>query len=133
MFDTVLNSLPAFATYFAAAAAIVAGFVALYALITPYNELALIRDGNVAAAVSLAGALMGIALPVAVAVAVSHNLMAMVGWGVVACLVQLVAYLAARLALPHLALDIPQGRLASAIFLAAISVGVGILSAACIV
>lgn len=133
MFDQVINNLPAFATFFAAAFAILLVFVALYALITPYNELALIREGNVAGAVSLAGALIGIALPVAVAVAVSHNLYSMIGWGVVACAVQLLAFLASRIALPQLSLDIPQGKLAPAIFLAAISVGVGIISAACIV
>jgi len=133
MFDPVIGSLPAFATFFAAAFAIVAGFLVLYALVTPYNELDLIRQGNVAAAVSLAGALVGIALPVALAVASSHNLYVMIGWGVVACAVQLLAFVAARLALPHIAQDIPRGQLASGIFLASVSLGVGIISAACIV
>ena len=133
MFDPVIGSLPAFATFFAAAFAMVAGFLVLYALVTPYNELDLIRQGNVAAAVSLAGALVGIALPVALAVASSHNLYVMVGWGVVACAVQLLAFVAARLALPHIAQDIPRGQLASGIFLASVSLGVGIISAACIV
>lgn len=133
MFDQVLNSLPAFATYFAAAFAILLAFVVLYALVTPYNELELIRQGNVAAATSLTGALLGIALPVAVAVAVSHNLYTMLGWGLVACAVQLLAFVVARLVLPQLSMDIPQGKVAPAIFLAAISIGVGIISAACIV
>lgn len=133
MFDPVIGSLPAFATFFAAAFAIVAGFLVLYALVTPYNELDLIRQGNVAAAVSLAGALVGIALPVALAVASSHNPYVMIGWGVVACAVQLLAFVAARLALPHIAQDIPRGQLASGIFLASVSLGVGIISAACIV
>ena len=133
MFDPVIGSLPAFATFFAAAFAMVAGFLVLYALVTPYNELDLIRQGNVAAAVSLAGALVGIALPVALAVASSHNLYVMIGWGVVACAVQLLAFVAARLALPHIAQDIPRGQLASGIFLASVSLGVGIISAACIV
>lgn len=133
MFDPVLSSLPAFATYFAVAIGLLAAFLGLYALITPYNELELIRAGNVAAATSLSGALLGIALPVAVAVAVSHNVFVMVGWGVVACAIQLIAFLAARLILPHLVADIPAGRQASAIFLAALSLGVGIINAACII
>lgn len=133
MFDPVLSSLPAFATYFAVAIGLLAAFLCLYALITPYNELELIRAGNVAAATSLSGALLGIALPVAVAVAVSHNVLVMVGWGVVACAIQLIAFLAARLILPHLVADIPAGRQASAIFLAALSLGVGIINAACII
>lgn len=133
MFEPVLNSLPAFAMFFAAAIALLAAFIGLYALITPYNELALIRAGNVAAATSLSGALLGIALPVAVAVAVSHSLVVMVAWGVVACAIQLLAFLATRLLLPHLVADIPAGRLASAVFLAALSLGVGIINAACII
>jgi putative membrane protein len=133
MFDPVLASLPAFAGYFAAAALLLAAFLALYILITPYSEVALIREGNVAAAICLAGAMVGYALPIAVAVAVSHSLTTMVGWGVVACAVQLVVYAAARFALPGLNRAIPQGQIASAIFLASLSLAAGILNAGCIV
>ena len=132
MFDPVINSLPAFAGYFATALALLAVFAVLYVFITPYNELALIREGNTAAAVSLGGAVVGYALPIAVSVAVSHNIMAMIGWGVVACLVQLMAYVVARLALPQINRAIPQGKVASGIFLASLSLGIGILNAGCI-
>lgn len=132
MFDPVISSLPAFAGYFATAVVLLAVFLALYLFVTPYNELKLICDGNVAAAVSLAGAMVGYALPIAVAVAVSHSLGAMIGWGVVASLVQLLAYVIARLAQPQLNLAIPQGKLASGIFLASLSLAVGILNAGCI-
>ena len=133
MFDPVINALPAFAGFFATACALLAAFLGLYVLITPYNELALIREGNSAAAVSFGGALIGFALPLAVSVAVSHNLYAMLGWGVVAGIVQLLAYIAARIALPRLNESIPQGKLASGIFLATLALGVGILNAGCIV
>ena len=59
MFDPVISSLPAFAGYFATAVGLLAVFLVLYVFVTPYNELALIREGNVAAAISLAGALVG--------------------------------------------------------------------------
>lgn len=133
MFDPVLNALPAFAGFFLTAVALLATFLVLYAVVTPYNEMALIRAGNDAAAVSLGGAIIGFALPIAVSVAVSHNLYAMFGWGVVAGGVQLLAYVVARFALPTLNQAIPQGRLAAGIFLASLSVGVGILNAGCIV
>ena len=71
--------------------------------------------------------------PIAVAVAVSHNLYAMIGWGLVASIVQLLTFIAARLALPRLNESIPQGKLASGIFLASLAIGVGILNAGCIV
>ena len=133
MFDPVINSLPAFAGFFATAVALLAGFLLLYVLVTPYNELTLIRNGNEAAAISLAGVIIGFALPIAVSVAVSHNLYAMIGWGVVAGIVQLLAYVAARLALPQINHDIPQGKVASGVFLASLSVGVCILNAGCII
>lgn len=133
MFDQVLNNLPGFAMYFAAAIAILAVFLTVYTFLTPYDELALIRQGNVAAAVSLSGTVLGIALPVATAIAVSHNLAIMAGWGVLACVIQLVVFAAARLALPNLAQDIPQGKVASGVFVASLSLGIGLINAACIV
>ena len=133
MFDPVINALPAFASFFATAIGLLGGFLALYVLVTPYNELALIRSGNTAAAVSLGGALLGFAMPIAVSVAVSHNLYAMIGWGVVAGGVQLLTYVAARLALPRINQNIQEGKLASGIFLASLSLGTGILNAGCIV
>lgn len=132
MFDPVISNLPAFAGYFVTALVLLAVFVQLYVFVTPYNELALIREGNTAAAVSLAGAIVGYALPIAVSVAVSHSIYTMIGWGIVACAVQLLAYIVARLALPRINLNIPQGQVASGIFLASLSLGVGILNAGCI-
>lgn len=132
MFDPVINSLPAFASFFVTAVALLGIFLAIYVFATPYNELALIRQGNEAASISLGGALIGYAIPIAVAVAASHNLYAMLGWGLVACVVQLLVYSAARLALPALNHSIPQGKVASGVFLASLSIGVGILNAGCI-
>ncbi len=132
MFDPVINGLPAFASFFATAVLMLAAFVALYVAVTPYSEIRLIRDGNEAAAVSLGGAVIGFALPLAVSVAVSHNLYAMIGWGAVAGVVQLFVFIVARLALPRINESIPQGRLASGIFLALLSIAVGILNAGCI-
>lgn len=133
MFDPVINSLPAFASFFATAVVLLTVFSLLYVAVTPYNELALIREGNAAAAISLGGAIVGFSLPIAVSVAVSHNLFAMIGWGVVAGAVQLLAYSAARLALPLINQAIPQGKQAPGIFLAALSIAVGILNAGCII
>ena len=45
--------------------ALTALFLAIYVRITPYREFALIRAGNVAAAASLSGALLGFVIPLA--------------------------------------------------------------------
>lgn len=130
MLDT-LSTLPSFLAFLAVSSAVLAAFVAIYVQVTPYREVALIREGNVAAAVSLSGTLVGFALPVANVIRNTRSLADLAIWAVVACLVQLGAYLAARFTLPHLARDIPEGKVAPALFLAALSVAVGLLNAAC--
>ena len=51
--------------YFALSIALISVFIVLYTAITPYREIALIRAGNQAAAVSLGGAVLGFALRLA--------------------------------------------------------------------
>ncbi|OQA33280.1 MAG: hypothetical protein BWY57_01322 [Betaproteobacteria bacterium ADurb.Bin341] len=130
--EQILNALLNFALYFGVAIVLIVAFLVLYALITPYDELKLVRAGNTAAAISLSGALIGIVLPVAFAVVSSHNIVTMLLWGGVACVVQLVVFLVARLLMPQLNQDIPADRIATGIFLAALSLGVGIINSACI-
>lgn len=116
--------------YFVLSIGLVAAFIALYTAITPYRELKLIREGNTAAAVSLGGALVGYSLPLAMAVAQSGNLADMLIWSAVALVAQLAAYLVSRLLLPRLAADVTAGKLAPAVFLAALSLAIGLLNAA---
>ncbi len=126
-----IGSLPNFLAYFGIAAVIFALFLLVYVTITPYKELALIRAGNTAAAISLAGTMLGFALPIANVIAHSDTLLDLTLWSLVAGVVQLIAYGVARMALPHLTEDIPAGRVAPATFLATLSLSVGILNAAC--
>jgi len=106
-------------------------FIAIYIRITPYHEIALIRAGNMAAAYSLSGTLIGFTIPLASAITHSVNPVDMAVWGVVALVVQLFAFLVARLLLPHLNEDIPAGNQATGFFLGALSLGIGVLNAAC--
>jgi uncharacterized membrane protein YjfL (UPF0719 family) len=78
----------------------------------PYREIALIREGNAAAAASLSGAILGFVLPLASAITHSVSLLDMAVWGLIALVVQLLVYgVAARfLLLPDLGRDIPAGQ-----------------------
>ncbi len=131
MLQYTISTLPSFVAFFAVAIAVIAVFLAVYLYATPYAEIALVREGNVAAATNFGGTLVGLALPVANVVRNSHALLDVVVWGVVACLVQLLAYALARLALPGLPRDIRAGKIAPALFLAALSIAVGLVNAAC--
>lgn len=132
MLTQSLSGLPAFLSYFATAIGLLALFLAVYVFITPYREITLIREGNAAAAASLGGAVLGFVLPLASAITHSVSLPDMAVWGLIALVVQVLVYLAARfLLLPELGRDIPAGRIATGVFLGVLSVAIGILNAAC--
>ena len=120
-----------FLLYLAVAVALLVAFVAIYIRVTPYRELQLIREGNMAASFSLSGSLLGFIIPLAAAVRHSVNLVDMALWGLVAMTVQIVAFLAVRILVPTLAQDIPNNKTSTGFFLGSLSLGVGLLNAAC--
>ncbi|MBK8760156.1 MAG: DUF350 domain-containing protein [Sulfuritalea sp.] len=126
-----LATLPNFLAYLGAAAVLLAAFVAIYLFVTPYDEIKLIRENNIAAAVSLSGAVLGFAMPIANVIAHSDTLLDLAVWGAIAGLVQLAAWGVARVALPTLKEDIAANRVAPAVFVAALSLTVGLVNAAC--
>ena len=134
MDDSLLNysltGIVAHLVYFAIAVVAVVVFMAVYTAVTPHHELRLIREGNTAAAVSLGGAVVGYSVPLAKAVAQSAGVSDMLLWSGVALVAQLVAYGIARLILPQLSPHVDEGKTASGVLLAAISVAIGLLNAA---
>lgn len=131
--DSLMQSIagfPAFLLYFVLALILLALFVAIYVRVTPYREIALIREGNIAASISLSGALIGLVLPLASAIAHSVSPLDMVAWGVIALVVQLIVYAVTGRLVPRFREAIEAGRAAPATLLAALSVSVGILNAA---
>ena len=120
-----------FLVYLGVSLVLLAVFVAIYIRVTPYREMVLIREGNMAASFSLSGALLGFIVPLASAVTHSVNLVDMVIWGVIAMLVQIAAFVAVKLLIPSITRDIPEGKGAQGFFLGSISLGVGLLNAAC--
>ena len=125
-----LAGLPAFLTYFFLSLALLVVFLAVYLAITPYSELALIRQGNVAAAISLGGAIIGFVLPLARAVTQSVSTLDLVTWGGVALVVQVVVFFLVGKLVPKLTSAVKDGQVAAAAFLAALAVAVGVLNAA---
>jgi putative membrane protein len=123
-FDDFLVYLAVSLVYFGA-------YLAIYVRVTPYPELELIRRGNLAAACSLSGSLLGFAVPLASAVAHSVNLADMALWALLAMAVQIGAFIAVKLMIPGIARDIADGKTAQGIFLGALSLAVGLLNAAC--
>jgi putative membrane protein len=120
-----------FLAYLALALVLLAVFVAIYVRVTPYREMALIREGNMAASFTLSGAILGFIIPLASAVQHSVNMVDMAIWGLIAMLVQIAAYVAVKLMIPSITQDIPANKGAQGFFLGCVALGVGMINAAC--
>ena len=134
MFDptTFVSGAIAFILAFLAAGGFALVFTSLYRLVTPHDEGKLIREGNVAAAVALGGAVLGYMIPLASALSQTHSLPEFAAWALLAGAIQiLVFWVVRRVALPDISARIERGEISSAIYLLLISVAVGIINAAC--
>ena len=120
-----------FLVYLAVAIALLAIFIAIYIRVTPYREIALIREGNMAASFSLSGSLLGFIVPLAAAVQHSVSLVDMAIWGLIAMVVQIAAFVVVKILIPSITQDIPANKGAQGFFLGSLSLGVGLLNAAC--
>ena len=123
-----MQALLAFLQYFVAALLLLGAFLAVYVRVTPYNEFELIQQDNAAAAISLAGACIGFALPMAAAIYFTHDLLEMLKWAVITGAAQIAVFTLLRRFAPA----IEQGHTAPAIFMCAMSVATGVLNAVCI-
>ena len=104
----------------------------VYIMLTPQREVALVRAGNVAAAVSLAGILLGLAIPLSVSLKASTNLVDLVLWGVATLVVQLLISRLADLVLHGLSKRIQDGETAAATLLAAVKIATGLILGAAV-
>lgn len=130
MIAELLSGLPSFLVYFVSGVLLLGIFTFLYIHVTPHQELALIRKGNVAVATGFAGALIGYSLPLASAIAHSVSFTDMLLWGGVGLLVQVVVLGIARLLVPDLFRAMEKGKLAPAVLLATLSLAAGLINAA---
>jgi putative membrane protein len=125
-----LSGLSAFLIYFACASVLVAAYLFVYTWATAHDEIALIRKNVPGAAIALGLSIVGFALPLTSSIAHSDGIIDMTIWGVVALIVQIVAYYFARIPFPDLSHRIEAGELGAAIWLGACSVTAGLLNAA---
>ncbi len=130
--DSLIAGMPAMVTHFLAAIGILVAGIAVYNAVTPFHELKLIRAGNAAAGVSAAGATVGLALPIAGALAGSVNIYDLLIWGTVALLVQLFTFTVVAALVRRLVEAIARGEMASALLLAGVQISVGMINAAAV-
>lgn len=124
------DSLGSFLVYFGVALGAEAIFIALYMLVTPHHEAKLIRQGNVAASISLGGAVIGFTLPLVSVIIGSVSLIDMVIWSAIALVVQIAVFMVTSLLLRGLSSRIESGNIAAGVTLASASLAIGAINAA---
>lgn len=134
--NTLLDSiagLGSFAIYFGFSLVLLFAFKVLYSFVTPQDEWKLVKEHqNTAAAIGFGGALIGFCIALGGAASNSESLIDFLIWGVVAVVAQLIAFALLRFTfMPKIAERIENQEVSAGVMLGAVSVGVGILNAAC--
>ena len=130
--QSFLSGIPFLLTHFGVTIVMLVVGAFIYIKITSHDEMALIRDGNNAAAVSLSGAILGLAIPLAFCMANSVNVYDIVIWGLVTLAIQLVTFWIIDLWLRDLSRKIEDGQVGTAILLASVKLAVASINAAAI-
>ncbi len=103
-----------------------------YAMMSPYREIAEIRDGNTAAAVSFGGVLLGLAAPLAFSLAASTSIEELGLWGVAVVAVQLLLFRLVDFVLKGLPQRVQEGELSGAVVLVAARLACALVLAAAV-
>jgi putative membrane protein len=129
---SLISGLPIFLLHLGVSFAVFLFALSAYLWLTPHKEMALIRDGNTAAAISLGGAAVGLAIPMAFCLSNSINVWDIVVWGVVTLFIQVVAFRLVDLVLHQLPKRIEHDEISAAVFLASMKIAVAMLNAAAV-
>ncbi len=121
---------PIFLAHSGVTVAILFAAAALYVLLTPHKEIALIRDGNTAAAISLGGVLIGLAIPLAASLKASTNVIEIGLWGAVTVAVQLLIFRMVDMILRGLPRRIQEGEVSAAAMLVGAKIATALVIAA---
>lgn len=125
-------SVIAYAIHLLAGGVVFSGFFFVYLRLTPYDELKLIREGNLAAALSLGGALLGFVLTIASSILHSDGLMPFLFWSVMASVVQLIVFVVLTRLMPDYRLQIEHNNTAAGLLFGVSALAVGVINAACL-
>ena len=127
--DTLRAGLPVLFSQLAVTLGLLGLATAVYMAITPFHETRLIRAGNRAAGIVLAGSLVSLAIPLAATLATSRVTVDILIWGLVALAVQLLAFGVASLLFRGLREMVEADNVAAATALAGIQLAVALLNA----
>ena len=124
-----MNIIVNYALHLVAAGLLLFVFFLVYTWLMPFKEITLIRQGNVAAALTLGGALIGFSMTVASGLVHTDALGSFVGWSAAAAVIQLLTYVLVSRLLHMSKQQIEGNNIAFGVLMASISISVGAISA----
>ena len=116
--------------YFGAALVMLVVFAFAYLKITPARELELIKNGNVACALSLSGAMIGFCITLVSSMLHSVGMLSFMIWGFAAAVIQILVYFAATHLIKDANQELLNNNVAVGVLFFGLSVSIGILNAA---
>jgi putative membrane protein len=123
---------PSFFGYFVAGLFFLGAYFLVYTRATGYDEMELIRHGNMAAAYSLTGSALGFSLPLAIAISHTASAQAFVFWALVSMVTQIATYYFLKLVLKDVDAQIEANNTAYGVLDGGIALVVGVINAACV-
>ena len=116
--------------YFGVALVMLVVFAFAYVKITPARELELIKNGNVACALSLSGAMIGFCITLVSSMLHSVGMLSFMIWGLAAAVIQILVYFAATHLIKDANQELLNNNVAVGVLFFGLSVSIGILNAA---
>jgi len=104
----------------------------LHGLLSPHREVQDVREGNSAAAVSLGGTVIGIAIPLAASLNASTSTVEVAVWGAAIVAVQLLLFWVVDMVLTGLPQRTREGEVAPAVLLVSAKLALSIIVAAAV-
>jgi putative membrane protein len=128
--DSVVTGLPVLLVHLGTTTGLFLIALVIYVWVTPYREIELIRAGNIAAAITLSGQMLALAIPLAAMMAHSVSVPDIMLWGLVTVVLQFLAFAVVAMLIRHLPAAIERGEIGPALVLACGQVVAGLLNAA---
>ena len=107
---------------------VVFGFI--YLKLTPLKEIKLIKEGNIACAISFGGALIGFCLTITSSISTTLTLVGFLIWSLLATIIQLLVYFVATHIVKNASIKLANNNIAVGILFGAFSISIGLINAA---
>lgn len=117
--ESLANGFPDLIAYLLVVTGIYVVGLTVYVKLTPHKEIALIQDGNLAAAISFSALVVGLALPLAACLVMKYGLIDVLVWGTVSMLLQMLLFRISDIIFAGMPQRITNGEVAAATVLAA--------------